>query len=162
MSHTPYRLLYGKNCHLPVELENTDYWALKTSNFEPNELRANRLLQINDLEELRNESYTNSLIYKDKAKRWHDARLKGNEECEEGKKVLLYKLKTKTPSGKITHSLVRAFYNQACISIWGDELWSKDWSCIKVNRHMIKRYEEGMPKDEGLEEGLDLEKAAAT
>ncbi|XP_023765206.2 uncharacterized protein LOC111913733 [Lactuca sativa] len=75
---TPYKLVYSKNCHLPVELEHKAYWALQTCNFEPNELRANKLLQMNALEELRNESYTNSLIYKDKTKRWNDARLKEN------------------------------------------------------------------------------------
>ncbi|KAL7606650.1 hypothetical protein Lser_V15G17771 [Lactuca serriola] len=65
---TPYKLFYGKNCHLLVELAHKAYWALKRCNFEPNELRANRLFQMNALEELRNDSYTNSLIYKDKTR----------------------------------------------------------------------------------------------
>ena len=64
----------------PLRLEHKAYWALTTYNFEPSELRTNRLLQMNALEDLRNESYTHSLIYKDKMKKWDDARMKGNKE----------------------------------------------------------------------------------
>ncbi|GJY16858.1 putative reverse transcriptase domain-containing protein [Tanacetum coccineum] len=30
---TPYKLVYGKPCHLPIELEHREYWALKHVNF---------------------------------------------------------------------------------------------------------------------------------
>ncbi|GKE53562.1 reverse transcriptase domain-containing protein [Tanacetum coccineum] len=29
---TPYKLIYGKNCHLPFEIEHRAYWALKNCN----------------------------------------------------------------------------------------------------------------------------------
>ncbi|GKC18754.1 reverse transcriptase domain-containing protein [Tanacetum coccineum] len=32
---TPYKLVYGKACHLPIELEHKAYWALKQANFNP-------------------------------------------------------------------------------------------------------------------------------
>nr|GFC10850.1 reverse transcriptase domain-containing protein [Tanacetum cinerariifolium] len=31
---TPYKLVYGKACHLPIKLEHKAYWALKQANFD--------------------------------------------------------------------------------------------------------------------------------
>ena len=49
-------------------------WAIKKLNFNFQVVKEKRLLQMNELEDLRNEAYDNARIYKEKTKRWHDQR----------------------------------------------------------------------------------------
>nr|GFA46506.1 reverse transcriptase domain-containing protein [Tanacetum cinerariifolium] len=73
---TPYKLVYGKACHLPIELEYKAYWVLKQANFDLAVAGDHRKVQLNELNELRDHAYENSLIYKEKMKRIHDSKIK--------------------------------------------------------------------------------------
>ena len=47
-------------------------WAIKKPNCDFQDAKEKRLLQMDELEEQRNEAYDNGRIYKEKTKRWHD------------------------------------------------------------------------------------------
>nr|GEY34786.1 reverse transcriptase domain-containing protein [Tanacetum cinerariifolium] len=73
---TPYKLVYGKSCHLPIELKHKAYWALKHVNFDLKSTGDHRKLQLNELNELRDQAYEDSLIYKERTKKLHDSKIK--------------------------------------------------------------------------------------
>ncbi|GJZ06410.1 reverse transcriptase domain-containing protein [Tanacetum coccineum] len=76
IGYTPYKLVYGKPCHLPIELEHRAYWALKHANFDLKTVGDHRKLQLNELNELRDQAYENSLIYKIDPKFLEDSRVR--------------------------------------------------------------------------------------
>nr|GEY42499.1 reverse transcriptase domain-containing protein [Tanacetum cinerariifolium] len=114
---TPYKLFYGKSCHLPIELENKAYWALKHVNFELKTVGDHRKLQINELNELRDQAYENSLIYKEKTKKIHDSKIK-NRIFNVGDRFLLFNSGLKIFLGKLKTRWSRTLYHHQSFSIW--------------------------------------------
>ena len=61
---SPFQLVYGKACHLPVEMEHKAYWALNLLNFHEAVAGEKMKLQLLELEEIRMDTYELSKIYK--------------------------------------------------------------------------------------------------
>nr|GEZ93692.1 reverse transcriptase domain-containing protein [Tanacetum cinerariifolium] len=100
IGYTTYRLVYDKACHLPHEIEHKAYWALKHTNFDLRTAGDHRKLQLNELNELRDQAYENSLIYKERTKKLHDDKIK-NRIFNVGDQVLLFNSRLKIFSGKL-------------------------------------------------------------
>ena len=97
---SPCIIVFGKPCHLPLELEYKAMWAIKKLNCDFQATKEKRLLQMNELEELRNEAYDNARIYKDKTKKWHDQKILMRE-FNARELVPLYNSKLKLFLGKL-------------------------------------------------------------
>ena len=100
ISLTPYQLIYVKSCHLPVELEHKAYWATRALNFDLKKVGMKRLLQLNELEELRMNAYKNITLYEDCTKLRHDKHIV-KKEFHEREFVLLYNSRLKLFPSKL-------------------------------------------------------------
>nr|GFB83042.1 reverse transcriptase domain-containing protein [Tanacetum cinerariifolium] len=136
---TPYNLVYGKACHLPIELEHKAYWALKQTNFDMFVMGDHRKIQLNELNELRDHTYENSLIYKEKTKRIHDSKIK-NRVFNVDDQVLLFNSRLKIFSGKLKSCWSRPFTIAKVFPYGTVELSQANGPNFKVNGHRIKHY----------------------
>nr|GEW77743.1 reverse transcriptase domain-containing protein [Tanacetum cinerariifolium] len=125
-----------------VEVSNREhkaYWALKHANFDLKTAGDHWKLQLNELNELRNQAYENSLIYKEKTKKLHDFKIK-NRIFNVGDRVLLFNYRLKIFSGKLKTRWTESFTIAYVFPYGTIELSQPDGSIFKVNGHRVKHY----------------------
>ncbi|GJS50537.1 reverse transcriptase domain-containing protein [Tanacetum coccineum] len=139
IGYTPYKLVYEKSCHLPIELEHKAYWDLKHANFDLKTASDHRKLQLNELNELRDQAYENSLIYKERTKKLHESKIK-NRIFNVGDQVLLFNSRLKIFSGKLKTRWSGPFTITKVFPYGTIELSQHEGLNFKVNGHRVKHY----------------------
>ncbi|KAG2396526.1 uncharacterized protein HKW66_Vig0228010 [Vigna angularis] len=130
---SPYQVVFGKACHLPVEIKHRAYWAVKTCNFSMDQAGEERKLQLNELDE-------NSKFYKEKTKEFHDS-LIVRKDFVVGQKVLLYNSRLRVMGGNLRSKWIGPFVVTNVYSYGTVEIKSEStYKNFKVNGHQLKSF----------------------
>ncbi|KAJ9128977.1 hypothetical protein P3X46_034263 [Hevea brasiliensis] len=147
---TPFRLVYGKACHLPLELEHRAYWAIRILNFDLKTAGEKRMLQLNELEELRLDAYENAKLFKERTKRWHDKHIR-RKEFQEGDVVLLYNSRLRLFPGKLKSRWSGPYTVIKVYPYGAVEIGNETSGTFKVNGQRLKHYIVGEPTQKFVE-----------
>ncbi|XP_016164737.1 uncharacterized protein LOC107607278 [Arachis ipaensis] len=137
---SPFRIVYGKACHLSVEIEYKAYWVVKQCNMDFTKVGIASKLQLEELECLRMEAYENAKIYKEKTKTFHDNHIH-KKYFQQGDEVLLYNLRLRFMSGKLRSRWDGPFKVKELKPYGVVELFHpQSGATFKVNGHMVKTF----------------------
>ena len=122
---SPYTIVYGKACHLPLNLQQKAYWAIKELNYDCKLAGEKRLFDIRSLDEWRTQANENAKLFKEKVKRWHEKRIQ-MQEFNVGEQVLLHNSRLRFFAGKLLSKwegpyVIKEVYQSGAIKINNSE-----------------------------------------
>ena len=143
MGMSPYKMVYGKACHLPLELEHKSYWAVKELNYDFKLPGEKRLFDTSSLDEWRTQAYENAKLFKEKVKRWHHKRIQ-KLEFKVGEYVLLYNSCFRFFAGKLLSKwegpyVIEEVYWSGAIKINNPKALTRRLS-METNKALYLRY----------------------
>ena len=145
MGMSPYKMVCGKACHLPHELEHKTYWAIKELNYDFKLAGENRLFDISSLNEWITQTYENAKLFKENVKRWHDKRIQ-NREFKVGESVLLYNSRFGFFAGKLLSKWEGPYISEEVYRSGAIKINNAEGTNPKVvNGQRIKHYISGTP-----------------
>ncbi|XP_006580786.1 uncharacterized protein LOC114411269 [Glycine soja] len=139
-------MVYGKSCHLIMEMKHEAYWALKFLNFDESLAGEKSKLQLLELEEMRMNAYESSRLYKEKVKAYHDKKLL-KKEFKPGQQVLMFNSRLKLFPGKLKSKWFGPFIIKDVKSYGVVELLDPQSETLEkiwiVNGQRLKQYHGG-------------------
>src|ERR1043165_2478378 len=151
MVMSPYKMVYGKACHLPLELEHKVFLAVRELNADPKLAGEKRLMNLTPLDEWRSKAYESAKMFKEKVKKWHD-RMILKREFNVGDKVLLFRYRFRFPPGKLLSRWEGPFHIEEVYRSGAIKM--NKFEATKpqvVNRQRLKHYMVGDPVNVDLD-----------
>ncbi|XP_072062314.1 uncharacterized protein [Arachis hypogaea] len=147
---SPFRIIFGKPCHLPVEIQHRAYWAVKNCNPNLKGSGMERKLQLEELECLRLEVYENAQFYKEKAKAFHDQDIR-RKSFKVGDEVLVYNSRLRLMPEKL-RSRWDGPFKVVDVKPYGvvEVIHPINGVKFKINGHRVKLYHTQPKKCQGV------------
>ncbi|XP_010507049.1 PREDICTED: uncharacterized protein LOC104783609 [Camelina sativa] len=154
---TPFKLVYGKSCHLPVKFKYNSHWATKQMNLNVKTAAERRLIQLNELDEIRMDACENARIYKEQTKTLQDKRIIPMNFAANDL-VLLFNSRLKILPGKLRSRWSGPFRIKEVMPYGAVVLWDQEGKDFTVNGQRLKPY---LADHDPIEASLPLEELQA-